>query len=124
MAKKLNIDAVRSELAESAFFRDYNKPVSSPPPAAQTPKVVAPAPIPVARQPHVPTPLKKKQQPVQDGTTTNAQQAKTQKFDKYSTYLRPGYKKELKIIALEKDCKDYEVLDEAITMYIKSLQDK
>src|SRR5215218_5025474 len=44
--------------------------------------------------------------------TTNEQQTKGEKFEKFSTYLRPGYKKELKIIALDKDCKDYEVLDE------------
>jgi hypothetical protein len=50
----------------------------------------------------------------------NAVQLKQDKFDKYSTYLRPGYKKELKSIALERDCKDYEVLDEALTLFFDS----
>ena len=56
--------------------------------------------------------------------TVNEQLSKSEKFEKYSTYLRPGYKRQLKIIALERDCKDYEVLDEAITQYFKSLEKK
>jgi hypothetical protein len=50
----------------------------------------------------------------------NALQQRQDKFDKYSTYLRPGYKKELKSIALERDCKDYEVLDEALTLFLEA----
>src|SRR5918998_1046033 len=50
--------------------------------------------------------------PQQPEKSVNALQPKQEKFDKYSTYLRPGYKKELKSIALELDCKDYEILDE------------
>ena len=92
-------------------------------PVIEKPKPAAP-PLPV---------VKKLQQEIQTSPaaltqnvskTSNAQQTKSEKFEKYSTYLRPGYKKELKIIALEKDCKDYEVLDEAITQYIKNLQKK
>jgi hypothetical protein len=70
------------------------------------------------------TPLQPAIQRRDTSKTTNEKLAKSEKFEKYSTYLRPGYKKELKIIALEKDCRDYEVLDEAITQYIKSLQKK
>src|SRR5215218_11377952 len=124
MVKKLNIDAMRTELAESAFFRDYQKPAASPFQPASTPERADSSPAPVAVSRPVLPSLEKPQQTVQDAKTTNAQQTKAEKFDKYSTYLRAGYKKELKIIALEKDCKDYEVLDEAITMYIKSLQEK
>jgi hypothetical protein len=50
----------------------------------------------------------------------NALQQRQDKFDKYSTYLRPGYKKELKSIALERDCKAYEVLDEALTLFLEA----
>jgi hypothetical protein len=50
----------------------------------------------------------------------NALQSKQDKFDKYSTYLRPGYKKVLKSLALERDCKDYEVLDEALTLFFEA----
>jgi hypothetical protein len=85
-----------------------------------------------ASPPAVVTPLLRPQQPDtgmkqrppskkpathQTGKSINAVQLKQDKFDKYSTYLRPGYKKELKSIALERDCKDYEVLDEALTAF-------
>jgi hypothetical protein len=56
----------------------------------------------------------------QTSKSINALQTKQDKFDKYSTYLRPGYKKELKSIALERDCKDYEVLDEALTLFFEA----
>src|SRR3954453_8576603 len=46
------------------------------------------------------------------------QQSKTQEFEKYSTFIRSTHKRKLKMIALEKDCKDYEVLDEALATYI------
>ncbi len=59
----------------------------------------------------------KKQAPQQPGKSINALQLKQDKFDKYSTYLRPGYKKELKLLAAELDCKDYELIDEALTLY-------
>jgi hypothetical protein len=35
----------------------------------------------------------------QPSKSINAAQQKLEKFDKYSTYLRPGYKKELKVLA-------------------------
>ncbi len=59
----------------------------------------------------------KRQPPKQPGKSMNALQPKLDKFDKYSTYLRPGYKKELKLLAAELDRKDYELIDEALTLY-------
>jgi hypothetical protein len=56
----------------------------------------------------------------QTSKSINALQLKNDKFDKYSTYLRPGFKKELKSIALERDCKDYEVLDEALSLFFQA----
>jgi hypothetical protein len=50
----------------------------------------------------------------------NALQAKQDKFEKYSTYLRPGYKKILKNIANDRDCKSYEILDEALTAFFEA----
>jgi hypothetical protein len=58
----------------------------------------------------------------QASKSLNASQLKQAKFDKYSTYLRPGYKKELKAISNERDCKDYEILDEALTIYFANLK--
>jgi hypothetical protein len=56
----------------------------------------------------------------QTGKSINALQPKQDKFDKYSTYLRPGYKRELKSIANDRDCKAYEVLDEALTLFFEA----
>jgi hypothetical protein len=78
--------------------------------------------------PVLPTPQKEKKSSTngkkptgrQTSKSINALQLKQDKFDKYSTYLRPGYKKELKSIALERDCKDYEVLDEALTAFFEA----
>jgi hypothetical protein len=55
--------------------------------------------------------------PQPPGKSVNATQHKLDKFDKYSTYLRPGYRKELKLLAAELDRKDYELIDEALTLY-------
>jgi hypothetical protein len=41
------------------------------------------------------------------------------KLDKYSTYIRADYKKELKRLALETDRSDYEVLEEAVAFYLQ-----
>jgi hypothetical protein len=57
---------------------------------------------------------------LQTSKSLNALQVRNDKFDKYSTYLRPGFKKELKSIALERDCKDYEVLDEALSLFFQA----
>jgi hypothetical protein len=62
----------------------------------------------------------KKQATRQTGKSINALQSKQDKFEKYSTYLRPGYKKVLQSIALDRDCKDYEVLDEALTLFFEA----
>jgi hypothetical protein len=56
----------------------------------------------------------------QTGKSINALQTKQDKFEKYSTYLRPGYKKILKNIANDRDCKSYEVLDEALTAFFEA----
>jgi hypothetical protein len=50
----------------------------------------------------------------------NALQPKQDKFEKYSTYLRPGYRKMLKSLALERDCDAYEILDEALTAFFEA----
>jgi hypothetical protein len=55
-------------------------------------------------------------------STLNGQQDKANKFEKYSTYLRPGYLKKIKLAALEKDCDSYEILDEALTHYFDGLK--
>jgi hypothetical protein len=62
----------------------------------------------------------KKSATQQTPKSINALQLKQDKFEKYSTYLRPGYKKVLQTIALEQDCKDYEVLDEALTVFFEA----
>jgi hypothetical protein len=62
----------------------------------------------------------KKSATKQTPKSINALQLKQDKFEKYSTYLRPGYKKVLQTIALEQDCKDYEVLDEALTVFFEA----
>ena len=56
----------------------------------------------------------------QPSKSINALQTKEDKFEKYSTYLRPGYRKILKNIANDRDCKSYEVLDEALTLYFET----
>jgi hypothetical protein len=53
----------------------------------------------------------------QTGKSINALQPKQDKFEKYSTYLRPGYRKMLKSLALERDCDAYEILDKALTLF-------
>jgi hypothetical protein len=58
--------------------------------------------------------------PQQPGKSINALQPKLDKFEKYSTYLRPGYKKILKNIANDRDCKAYEVLDEVLTAFFET----
>jgi hypothetical protein len=90
-------------------------------PSVQPPEAIPPAldtPQPqTAKKPGV---NGKKQASRQTSKSINALQPKQDKFDKYSTYLRPGYKKVLKSLALERDCKDYEVLDEALTLFFEA----
>ena len=81
--------------------------------------------FPVSDEPHPPS--EKKQAPngkkpvsKQTGKSINALQSKQDKFEKYSTYLRPGYRKMLKSIALERDCDAYEILDEALTAFFEA----
>jgi hypothetical protein len=101
-------------------------PLHSPPQAIQGIEEQAPAVPPLADHSSASAsaqPGKKHRIPaknLQTSKSINALQLKRDKFDKYSTYLRPGYKKELKSIALERDCKDYEVLDEALTLFFET----
>jgi len=90
-------------------------------PTIQKPKTVITPPSPTMEKTKIATDVKAVATP-QKAKTTNNQQSSGDKFQKYSTYLRPGYKKELKSIALEHECKDYEILDEALTLYIKNLK--
>src|SRR3954451_7353594 len=90
-------------------------------PTIQKPKLVITPPFSIEEKTKKATDVKAVATP-QKAKTTNNQQSSGDKFQKYSTYLRPGYKKELKSIALERECKDYEILDEALTLYIKNLK--
>jgi hypothetical protein len=81
--------------------------------------------FPVSDEPHPPSEKKqapngKKPASKQTGKSINALQSKQDKFEKYSTYLRPGYRKMLKSIALERDCDAYEILDEALTAFLEA----
>jgi hypothetical protein len=97
--------------------REEQEKATRPPVAMVTPSVL-----------ETPQPEKGKKQStngkkpanLQTPKSINSLQLKQDKFDKYSTYLRPGYKKELKSIALERDCKDYEVLDEALALFFEA----
>jgi hypothetical protein len=76
---------------------------------------------PLSQQVHVDVPHSGAAKPLHKNASVSTHVITPQdKVDKYSTYIRPGYKKEIKMIALEKECKDYEVLDEAISMYLAS----
>jgi hypothetical protein len=89
------------------------QPLEAASPASETPQ-----PQPVTKQKG----NDKKQVTRQPGTSINAVQPKQDKFDKYSTYLRPGYKKLLRSISNDRECKDYEVLDEALTLFFDTLK--
>jgi hypothetical protein len=56
------------------------------------------------------------------GKSGNTLRLKEGKYEKYSTYLRPGYKKELKLIAADRECTAYDLLDEALTLYLSTLK--
>jgi hypothetical protein len=93
---------------------------------AEQPSVQPPAAI--SPLGDAPQPQREKQQssngkkPVtrHSGKSINTLQPKLDKFEKYSTYLRPGYRKILKNIANDRDCKSYEILDEALTAFFAS----
>jgi hypothetical protein len=74
--------------------------------------------FPVSEEPQPPS--EKKPASRQTDKSINALQSKQDKFEKYSTYLRPGYRKMLKSIALERDCDAYEILDEALTAFFEA----
>jgi hypothetical protein len=68
-------------------------------------------------------PPKGKQPAIQQtGKSGDTLRLKEGKYEKYSTYLRPGYKKELKLIAADRECNAYDLLDEALTLYLSTLK--
>jgi hypothetical protein len=120
MTKKLNIAAITNELEGSAFFP--SKP-------QETRKSRITTPPPQSQQPVRSDALEAQKKSERDahtnpqiGKDVPIEQFNGGKFDKYSTYLRPGYKKILKSISLERECKDYEVLDQALEKYFDSLK--
>jgi hypothetical protein len=54
------------------------------------------------------------------GLSANQQTSKTLK--KFGSYLAPESIKKLKLIAAERDVKDYEVLQEAVDMYLEAVK--
>ncbi len=54
----------------------------------------------------------------------NLQAGKPAKPEKYSSYLPGQYKKRLKQKALDTDRKEYEILQEAIELYFRTLDEK
>jgi len=60
--------------------------------------------------------------PVSKQTSLPANQQADKKvgIEKFSSYLRPDYRKELKRVALDEDKKDYEILEEAIAHYLQT----
>src|SRR3954453_18046034 len=129
MSKKLNITAITNDLSQgSAFFRPSHPQLpktqaGQPPPPESRPEArKLPPPLsPIQNDKQQETPTLSPQKPDNE-KAPSVQEPKDEKFDKYSTYLRPGYKKELKMTALERDCKDYEILDEALSAYFKNLK--
>jgi hypothetical protein len=64
----------------------------------------------------------KKTEALQPSKSSTTLQLKQGKYEKYSTYLRPGYKKELNVIAAQRECNAYDLLDEALTLYFSTLK--
>jgi hypothetical protein len=115
MKKKLNVDHIQSELrGGSAFFPGYKKSDSP-----------AQSPIEEAR----PEPETEGKLIVKDKMSTNPQTVKPtsqyptlehlEKVEKYTTHLEPSLVKRLKHFALEKDMKDYEVIKNALLLYLE-----
>ena len=89
-------------------------------PTIQKPVASNHAPAAVSGKPQ-PSPIEVSVQTQKQPTPlASEQRSKTQDFEKYSTFIRSAHKKNLKILALEKDCNDYEVLDEALAAYFDS----
>ena len=92
-------------------------PAKAPPASPFSNHTPPPSPSQAGKKQRMPAKNPEIQQP---SKSVNALQSKLEKFDKYSTYLRPGYKKLLKTIANDRDCKSYEVLDEALTAFFEA----
>ncbi len=61
---------------------------------------------------------------VQTGLHANLQAGKLVKPEKYSSYLPIAYKKRLRRIAFETERHEYEVLQEAIELFFRTLDEK
>jgi hypothetical protein len=82
----------------------------SPPPPPEKPVVHIPQgkkAVPASQQPHKPTTL--------SSTLPDAE-----KVEKYTTHLEPSLVKKIKLAAIEKDIKDYEIVRLALTQYFES----
>jgi hypothetical protein len=89
-------------------------------PTIQKPAASSRTPLGVSEKPK-PSPIDASVQTQKQPTTLFGEpRLKTQEFEKYSTFIRSAHKKNLKILALENDCNDYEVLDEALAAYFDS----
>jgi hypothetical protein len=92
-------------------------------PKNPTPSLVAPSPAP--KKPSAPA---KKENGEKEKMSTNPQTGKPttlptplrldEKPEKYTTHLKPSLVKRLKLFAVEKDLKDYEVMENALTRYL------
>jgi hypothetical protein len=89
-------------------------------PVIEKPRASAPLPSPIKDQKNGGVGAVTEQVPPR--ITLNSQQPKADKFEKYSTYLRPGYPKKIKLLAVENDCDSYEIIDVALTQYFDDLK--
>jgi hypothetical protein len=92
-------------------------------PQQPTPSLVAPSPTP--KKPSAP----KQEEGGKETMSTNPQTGKltphsppvglVEKPEKYTTHLEPSLVKQLKLFAVEKDLKDYQVIKNALLLYFK-----
>jgi hypothetical protein len=124
MKKRLNTDQVQNELrGGSAFFPGYNGGGDTP---QHIPEKPNPATLSIPSKPDAPT---KKTVVEQENMSTNPQTGKptspsptpwlVEKPEKYTTHLEPSLVKQLKLFAVEKDLKDYQVIKNALLLYFK-----
>jgi hypothetical protein len=106
-----------------------SKPVNTLHPKTEEPKnpTLSPvAPSPTPKKQYAPT---KKEGGEQENMSTNPQTGKptfrsptpglVEKPEKYTTHLEPSLVKQLKLFAVEKDLKDYQVIKNALLLYFK-----
>jgi hypothetical protein len=124
MKKRLNTDQIQSELrGESAFFPGYKGNGSTP---NRTPEESKPATSPTPQEQIAPT---NRSGGEHEKMSTNPQTGKPttpsptlglfEKPEKYTTHLEPSMVKQLKLFAVEKDMKDYQVIKNALLLYFK-----